>query len=106
MKRWPAPATLLLSAALAGCAHPAPVYYAPPPPPPPEFRTIGQQGFHDGFEAARRDVADRRPLVVDRHKRFRNPPVPPPAFEDYRVGFRRGYDAFISHMSPPPRPGY
>jgi hypothetical protein len=43
---------------------------------------------------------------VDRHKRFRNPPVPPPAFEDYRVGFRRGYDAFISHMSPPPRPGY
>jgi hypothetical protein len=101
MKKWLAPLTLsLLSIALAGCSHPQPVYYEPPPPPPAEFREIARQGFHDGFEAARRDTASGRPLVVERHPRFRKPPVPPPAWEEYRQGFRRGYGAFLNR---PPR---
>jgi hypothetical protein len=45
-----------------------------------------------------------RPPNLERHPRFHNPPVPPPAFEDYRRGFRRGYEAFL-HGAPPP-PGY
>jgi hypothetical protein len=109
MKTWLAPATLLLSLALVGCSHPQPVYYeppAPPPPPPPAFRAIAEQGFQDGFQAARKDVADGRPLVVERHERFHNPPVPPEGFEDYRHAFRRGYSAFLNPMPPPPPPGY
>ena len=106
MKKWLAAVTLLLGLALAGCSHPQPIYYQPPPPPPPPtFREIAREGFHDGFEAARADVADGRPLIFERHERFHNPPVPPEAYEGYREGFRRGYDEFISRMSAP-RPAY
>ncbi len=93
MKKWLAMAALLLPLSLAGCSHPHPVYVEPPPP--PEFPEIARHGFHDGFEAARRDVDQGRPPDIERHPRFRNPPVPPEAFEDYRRGFRRGYDAFL-----------
>jgi hypothetical protein len=31
--------------------------------------------------------------------------VEPPAFEDYRHGFRAGYNAFL-HQGPPPGRGY
>ena len=103
MRKWLALTTLLAAFALAGCSHPQPVYYEPPPP-PAEFREIARQGYHDGFEAARRDLAERRPLVVERHKRFRHPPVPPGAFEDYRQGFRGGYSTFLSRAQP--HPGY
>jgi len=102
MKTWVSLAALLLPLALVGCSHPQPVYYAPPPPPPPAFRTVAQEGFHDGFQAARQDVTDQRPLVVERHERFHNPPVPPEAFDDYRHAFRRGYTAFLNRMPPPP----
>lgn len=105
MKPWSAVAALMLSLGLIGCSHPQPVYYAPPPPPPPsEFRAIAEQGFHDGYEAARDDVEDRRPLVVERHRRFQEPPVPPEGIRDYRRAFARGYGAFVNHL-PPPR-GY
>jgi hypothetical protein len=102
MKKFLAVAALLLPVPfmLAGCAHPQPVaVYAPPPP--AEFNQIGQRGFHDGFEAAQRDVARGVPPGADRHPRFRNPPVPPPAWDDYRHGFREGYGAFL-HQGPPP----
>ena len=102
MKKLLAVAALLLPVPfmLAGCAHPQPVaVYAPPPP--AEFDQIGQRGFHDGFEAAQRDVARGVPPSAERHPRFRNPPVPPPAWEDYRHGFREGYGAFL-HQGPPP----
>jgi hypothetical protein len=99
MKKWLVVAALLLPLALAGCSHPHPVYAEPPPP--PDFPAIAQQGFHDGFAAARRDVNQGKPTDVERHPRFQNPPVPPAAFEDYRRGFRRGYDAFLHHGPPP-----
>jgi hypothetical protein len=74
---------------LGGCAYSAPPpYYAPPPP-----GAIANQGFHDGIEAARRDIYQRRPPRFDRHRRFRNPPTPPgPPTRIYRENFRRGYE--------------
>jgi hypothetical protein len=103
MKKVLALAALALPLSLAGCGHPAVVYNAPPPP--PSYSQIAQQGFHDGFEAARRDVAHNVPPGVEKHPRFRRPPVPPPAWEDYRHGFRDGYQAFLHRGAPPPPPG-
>ena len=95
---------------LAGCSHPRPVAYYPPPPPPPavDGSPVYQQGLQDGFEAARRDVAAQQPPVFERHPRFRNPPVPPPAQEEYRAAFRDGYQQFLrggaqgTQGAPPP----
>jgi hypothetical protein len=88
------------TALLGGCSHPQPVYG----PPPPGIQ-IHDQGIHDGFEAARNDVANGRPPRFNAHPRYRNPPVPPPAWGDYRSGFRQGYEQFL-HQGPPPGPGY
>jgi hypothetical protein len=104
MKKTLCLSAFLAASLLAGCSHPQPVY-APPPPPPPQlnYQAIEQQGMHDGFEAARHDVASGRPPAFDHHPRYRNPPVPPPAFPSYRQGFRRGYEQFL-HQGPPPPP--
>jgi len=106
--RLPALSALALSAtllpiALSGCSHPRyDAYYGPPPP--SAYTDIARQGFHDGSDAARRDIADGRRPDADRHPRFRNPPVPPPAWDDYRHGFRDGYHQVFEHGgSPPPR---
>jgi len=102
MKKWTAGAMLLLPLALAGCAQRAVVYAGPPPP--AAVNEVAQRGYHDGFEAARRDVQDERRPDFRAHPKFRNPPVPPPAFADYRHAFRSGYEAFL-HQGPPPQ-GY
>jgi hypothetical protein len=74
--------------------------------PPPEFRDIQRQGFHEGIESARRDVHSGRATDVDQHERFRHPMVPRESWEDYRAGFRRGYETAMSHLNnvPPPPP--
>jgi hypothetical protein len=98
-------AILLMPLALVGCSHPQPVVYAaPPPPPPPQFSLAAQQGYHDGIEAARRDIHQGKAPDVRRHPRFRNPPVPPPAFEEYRHGFRDGCDQTFRNGPPGPPP--
>ena len=56
MRKTLALAVLALPLAIAGCSHPQPVVYAAPPP--PAFTEIAQRGFHDGFDAARRDTAN------------------------------------------------
>ena len=66
--------------------------------PPQEFRDVQRRGFHDGIEAGRRDFESHRPPNVERNAEFRRPPVPPPARDEYREGFRRGYDSFFSHL--------
>jgi hypothetical protein len=101
MKKWIALAALSVPIFLAGCSHPRPVVVYAAAPPPSEFTAIAQRGYHDGFEAARRDVAQQKPPNFERHPRFRNPPVPPQAFEDYRRGFKSGYEGFL-HQGPPP----
>ena len=99
MKKLLAVSMLAATTLVAGCGHPA--YYGPPPPPGVQ---IHEQAIHDGFEAARRDVAEGRPLNFQHHPRFRNPPVPGPAWGDYRSGFRQGYEQFMHQPPPPPPP--
>jgi hypothetical protein len=76
--------------------------------PPQEFREIQRQGFHDGIEAARNDFQNQRPPNAEWRNEFRHPPVPGPAREEYRDGFRRGYDMAFSHFregtGPSPMP--
>ena len=98
MKKILAGCALGLSLLVAGCAHPVPLY--PPPPPPPVFDTYAQHGYFDGFNAAQRDIQRSRRPRIDRHERFRNPPVPPPYWQDYRQGFRTGYETAL-HPAPP-----
>jgi hypothetical protein len=82
--------------------------------PPPELREIQRQGFHDGIEGARKDVENNRRPDVDNRDEFRRPPVPPEGWEEYRDGFRRGYQLAMSHLMnggpqmqpPPPPPAY
>jgi len=96
-------AALLCPVALVtGCSHPQPVAVVAPPP--PEFGPVAQQGYHDGVEAARRDIHSGFAPDLRRHPRFRNPPIGPP--EEYRRGFRAGYDATFRGGPPPPPPGY
>jgi hypothetical protein len=104
MKKLIALSTLLLPLALAGCSHPQPYY--PPPPPPAAGAQVAQQGYHDGFEAAQRDISRGAPPDPGRHPHFRNPPVPPPLIEDYRHSFRNGYDQVYRHGPAPPSPAY
>jgi hypothetical protein len=104
MKKWIVIPVLLLPFALAGCSHKTVVVYAPPPP-PQALDEFAQRGYNDGFAAAQRDVSDGRPPALERHPRFRNPPVPASAFEDYRHGFRAGYNAFL-HQGGPGGLGY
>jgi hypothetical protein len=97
MKKALAISLLSLATVLAGCSHPQPVYNGPPPP----AIQIHQQGVHDGYDAARNDVAAGRPPSFAAHPRYRNPPVPPGAYRDYRSGFREGYEGFLHHGPPP-----
>lgn len=88
MRKLLALALLALPLGLAGCGPTRVDVYGPPPP---GYSEVARRGFHDGFDAGRRDYsAGRRPDPA-RSGRFRNPPVPPPAWEDYRAGFREGY---------------
>jgi len=77
--------------------------------PPQEFRDVQRKGFHDGIEGARRDVENHRNPDVNNRDEYRNPQVPRDAWEDYRAGFRRGYETAMSHLmngmqQPPPPP--
>jgi hypothetical protein len=86
--------------------------------PPQEFRDMQRQGFRDGIQAGRRDFESHRPPHVDAVMEFRNPSVPEGARDEYREGFRRGYEVAFSHLregmgagpmnqnGPPPHEGY
>ena len=65
---------------------------------PAEFRDIQRQGFHDGIEGARKDFDNHRAPNVNNRDEFRHPHVSPSAREDYREGFRRGYDVAMHHL--------
>lgn len=106
MRKLFALAVVSLPLALAGCAHHAQptVVYAPPPP---GYTAIAQRAYQDGFRAARHDIADGKGPNVERHPHFRNPPVPAAAYEDFRHGFREGYQqAFHSGPGVPPPGAY
>jgi hypothetical protein len=100
MRNRVAATAVFLISILTGCSHPQPVAYYPPPPPPPALAQIENQGFHDGMAAARHDLQTGLPPDLGRHPRFRNPPVPPPAIEAYRRGFRNGYGRIVRPVRP------
>jgi hypothetical protein len=71
--------------------------------PPQEFRDIQRQGYHDGIEGARKDYDNHRRPDVNNRDEYRHPHVPASARDDYREGFRRGYEAAMAHLSVGPR---
>ena len=87
-------------------------YYGPPGPPPPqayagggwdqappEFRAAEQRGFRDGIEGAKRDFKNHREPNVMNRDEYRDPHfISPPDREDYRIGFRRGYEVAVRHI--------
>jgi hypothetical protein len=103
-------ATLAVLLSTAGASLHA--QYGPPQGPPPgayqgqggwdgppnEFNEVQRRGFHDGIEGARKDYENHRPANINNRDEFRHPPVPGPLVHDYRVGFRRGYQAAVRHM--------
>jgi len=66
--------------------------------PPGEFREVQRKGFHDGVEAARSDFERHRHKDADDHERYRHPSVERSLRDDYRDGFKRGYEMAKSHM--------
>lgn len=67
--------------------------------PPAEFREAQRQGFHDGIEGARKDFQNHRPPNVENREEYRHPHVSRDLREDYRDGFRAGYDRAMSHLN-------
>ena len=67
--------------------------------PPAEFREVQRQGFHDGIEGARKDFDHHRMPNVNNREEYRHPHVDAAVREDYREGFRRGYDVAMQHMT-------
>lgn len=66
--------------------------------PPSEFRDVQRQGFHDGIAGARRDFDHHRMPDVDRRDEYRHPHVDASLRDDYREGYRRGYDVAMHHL--------
>jgi hypothetical protein len=70
--------------------------------PPSEFRDVQRQGFHDGIDAAHRDFDHHRHADADDHEQYRHPHVDRGMRDDYREGFRRGYDVAMHHLADHP----
>lgn len=66
--------------------------------PPPEFKEYERQGFHAGVQAAIKDYNHHREPDPENSKDYRNPHVQRSFREDYRKGFRRGYNDSMRHM--------
>ena len=89
----------------------APVMAPPPPPMQPDAnrgdRDAGQgrmseierRGYQEGMDGARKDADNHRRPDPDNRDEYRNPSVPYELREDYREGFRRGYEEVIAHMT-------
>lgn len=65
--------------------------------PPQEYGDIQRQGFHAGIEAARHDLDHGMSPDPGRHADFRRPQAPPRQREDFRRGFRHGYEVAYQH---------
>lgn len=91
---------------LVGGGQPAPMMQAPPPPVQVrgwemgqvQFNEIQRRGYEDGKVGAQRDAENHRRPDPNNRDEYRNPNVPPPLVEDYRQGFRRGYEEAVYQM--------
>jgi len=70
------------------------------------WNDVQRRGFHEGIEAARSDVANRRRPDADSHDDYRHPHVPGPMRQAYRESFLRGYNVAMSHLAGPPPAAY
>jgi len=66
--------------------------------PPAEYRDVQRKGFHDGIEAARKDFDHHRRADADDHDDYRHPHVDSAMRDEYRDGFRHGYDIAMHHL--------
>ncbi len=66
--------------------------------PPSEFRDAQRKGFHEGVEAARHDFDKRSHKDADDHEMYKHPPVEREMRNDFREGFRRGYQVAMDHL--------
>jgi hypothetical protein len=67
--------------------------------PPQEYNDVQRNGFHAGVEAARHDIDRGLPPDADRHGDFRHPHLPRGPREDFRRGFRHGYEMAYNHRA-------
>jgi hypothetical protein len=65
---------------------------------PGRFSEIQRRGFQEGMEGARRDVDNHRRPDPNNRDEYRNPRVPPQLVDEYREGFRRGYERAMAHL--------
>lgn len=110
LSRYAVPSILLLSVGLV-VSLPTAAHAVPAPSsayaqdqggwdaPPGEFREVQRQGFHDGIEGARKDFDHHRMPDVNNREEYRHPHVDRAVREDYREGYRRGYDVAMRHMT-------
>lgn len=67
--------------------------------PPNDYRDAQRQGFHEGMEAARRDMQNGHRRDADDHQMYKHPPVDgDEARRDFREGFKEGYRRAVEHM--------
>lgn len=66
--------------------------------PPPEFKEAERKGFHAGVKDAIKDYDHHRDPDYERHKEYVHPKVDRSMKNDYREGFRRGYDDAMKHL--------
>ena len=59
---------------------------------------IQRRGFRDGMDGARKDLDNHRQPNVNNRDEYRHPNLPRGMRNDYRQGFRRGYDRAMSRM--------
>jgi len=67
---------------------------------PHDFREAQRQGFRDGLNAAQADYDMHHRPDVSLRGELRRPPVAPSQADEYREGFRRGYDVGLRHIFP------
>jgi ribosome modulation factor len=99
-------ALLFLAAATLACGPTIVLAQGPPPPgdnqswenPPAEFREAQTKGYHDGVEGARKDFDNHRRPDVNNRDEYKHPHVSAADRDDYRDGFRNGYQAGVDHI--------
>lgn len=65
---------------------------------PGDYRDVQREGFHDGIEGARKDFENHRRPDVENRDEYRHPHVSGPEREEYRQGFREGYQRGVEHL--------
>jgi hypothetical protein len=65
---------------------------------PSAYTEWKRRGFRDGIDGARKDYANGRRPTPNNRDEYRDPQVPGQFRQDYRLGFRRGYELAASHL--------